>query len=63
MKCWKHTRRRAVACGTFTKRGYCRGCWPESAPIALTGLGYWKTLFWPNPVPQYGRDAALWLAA
>jgi hypothetical protein len=62
MKCWKHPARRAVACGTFTRRGYCRGCWPRSAAIAKTCLSPVEAHYWPARVPKMD-DMAMWLGA
>lgn len=62
MKCWKHPTRRAVACGTFTRRGYCRGCWPLGAATAKRCLSPVEKCFWPGAVPK-GIDMTLWLAA
>lgn len=63
MKCWAHKYRKAVACGTFTGRGYCRACWPLDRLMPHGALTYIEVYFWPKPVPKDLGDAAIWLAA
>lgn len=46
--CRFHPKRSAVACGTTTKLGYCRECWPVGYDLP------------PKVVPF---DAVLWLAS
>jgi len=58
LRCWKHARRVAVACGTTTRRGYCRHCWPERAECPADTLHVLLAIHWPRTP----RDATLALA-
>lgn len=53
MKCWKHPRRKAVACGVVSRKGYCRLCWPAHAELPSLNDRY----------PLYKDDFTLWLAS
>ena len=52
-RCHWHSRRKAVACGWASKKGYCRECWPADAKDPTRSAHVWS--------PPH--DAAIWLAA
>ena len=52
-KCHWHSRRKAVACGWASRKGYCRECWPANAKDPTRSAHVWS--------PPH--DATIWLAA